>query len=206
MDNAKTNKILDAAIKIFAEKGYQYATIAEIAKEAGISTGLVYSYFENKLDLLLSAMLLFFQKVNELNQKKLSKIKNPVDKLHAVFMTFPDILMQDTKSLYWGSILKEGFPQPHLVKSKKLQKKQTEIYEQNNNILRTIDEIIIEGQKKGVIDSAIKAQVVRQILGGTSQTLFNGLFLQHYRNEEAGYDEGDIKNAIATLIKKFTTM
>jgi AcrR family transcriptional regulator len=116
MDDSKKGKILNAAIKIFAEKGYYYATIAEIAKEAGISTGLIYSYFENKLDLLLSVILLFFQKVNELNQIKLSAIDNPVEKLHALFGTFQDILLTDKKSLYWGNILKEGFPSPHLVK------------------------------------------------------------------------------------------
>ena len=59
MKDLKKNTILNAATKIFAEKGYQYATIAEVAKEAGVSTGLVYSYFKNKLDLLLSVVLLF---------------------------------------------------------------------------------------------------------------------------------------------------
>ncbi|MBW1838398.1 MAG: helix-turn-helix transcriptional regulator, partial [Deltaproteobacteria bacterium] len=49
MKDEKRSMILDAATKIFAEKGYQYATISEVAKEAGISTGLLYSYFKNKL-------------------------------------------------------------------------------------------------------------------------------------------------------------
>ncbi len=42
-------------MKIFACKGYQYTTIAEIAKEAGVSKGLVHVYFENKLDILLES-------------------------------------------------------------------------------------------------------------------------------------------------------
>ena len=36
MKDLKKNTILNAATMIFAEKGYQYATIAEIAKEAGV--------------------------------------------------------------------------------------------------------------------------------------------------------------------------
>jgi AcrR family transcriptional regulator len=203
MANSKTDKILKAAIKIFAEKGYQYATIAEIASKAGVATGSIYAYFENKLDLLLSAMLDFFKKVNGLNQIKISALKNPVDKLQAVFKTFQDILLADKNALYLGEILKEGFPQPHLVKSKKLKQKQQAIYDENLLLLNTIDTIIIEGQKKKMIDCTIKPQVLRQILGGTSQILFSGLFLYYYRKETIGYDESDIGNAIAMLIDKF---
>ena len=69
MKDLKKNTILNSATKIFAEKGYQYATIAEVAKEAGVSTGLVYSYFKNKLDLLLSVVLQFWQNINKENQE-----------------------------------------------------------------------------------------------------------------------------------------
>lgn len=203
MTKSKTNKILDAAIKIFAEKGYQYATISEIASEAGIATGSVYAYYENKLDLLLSAMLHFFKNVNELNVKKISGIENPVDKLRAIFVTFQDILLVNREALYLGEVLKEGFPQPHLMKSKKLKRKQQAIYNQNLLLLNMIDAIIIEGQKKGMIDRSIKPQVLRQVLGGASQLLFGGLFLRYYRKAEIGYDEGDIGKAMALLINKF---
>jgi len=205
MGDSKKTKILDAAIKVFAEKGYQYATIAEIAREAGISTGLVYSYFENKLDLLLSINLRFFQMVNVINQKKLAQIADPVEKLFALFRTYHEILLHDKKSLYWGTIIREGFPQPHLVKSKKLKQKQLKIYEENKQLLKTIDDIVIEGQRRGKIDATLKPQLLRQIFGGTSQTLFNGLFLQYYRQEEIGYDREDIPKAMTALLGKFIT-
>lgn len=41
-----------AALKLFAEKGFHSVSIAMIAKEAGISKGLLYHYIENKEDLL----------------------------------------------------------------------------------------------------------------------------------------------------------
>ena len=41
-------RIVDAALCVFAKKGYAAATIGEIAKVAGISTGNVYRYYENK--------------------------------------------------------------------------------------------------------------------------------------------------------------
>lgn len=42
------DKILDTALKLFCEKGYYNTTTNEIAKEAGISIGSLYSYFKDK--------------------------------------------------------------------------------------------------------------------------------------------------------------
>ena len=42
------NRIVQAAVGVFARKGYAAATIGEIAAAAGISTGNVYRYYENK--------------------------------------------------------------------------------------------------------------------------------------------------------------
>ena len=46
--------ILDSALSLFDEKGYFDTTIADIAGSAGISTGLIYQYFNSKIDILLS--------------------------------------------------------------------------------------------------------------------------------------------------------
>jgi AcrR family transcriptional regulator len=48
----KKQIIMDAALLLFAENGYERTSIGNIAKHAGISQGLVYSYFKNKDDLL----------------------------------------------------------------------------------------------------------------------------------------------------------
>ena len=50
---ARRNQILDAAAKVFAEKGFHPTTIKDIANEAGIAHGTIYNYFENKTALLL---------------------------------------------------------------------------------------------------------------------------------------------------------
>jgi len=44
--------ILDAALELFARQGISHTTIAQIAKAAGISKGLIYNYFTNKEALL----------------------------------------------------------------------------------------------------------------------------------------------------------
>jgi AcrR family transcriptional regulator len=47
-------QIMDAAIKVFAKKGYHVATLEEIAQEAEFSKGALYLYFSNKEDLMYS--------------------------------------------------------------------------------------------------------------------------------------------------------
>ena len=53
LDSEKQNRILNAAINEFAEKGYENASTNEIVKEAGISKGLLFHYFKNKKQLFL---------------------------------------------------------------------------------------------------------------------------------------------------------
>src|SRR3954464_13253957 len=65
-DNKTTDKrgrILEAAIKMFAERGFHAATVAGIAREAGVADGTIYLYFKSKEDLLLR---LFDEKMTEL--------------------------------------------------------------------------------------------------------------------------------------------
>lgn len=45
-------KILDASLELFAEHGYESTSISQIATKAGVSKGLIYNYFDSKLDLL----------------------------------------------------------------------------------------------------------------------------------------------------------
>ena len=49
---ARREQIVEAATRIFAEKGFRCATIREVARSAGISEGTIYSYVENKDALL----------------------------------------------------------------------------------------------------------------------------------------------------------
>jgi len=48
----KRERILDAAIAVFARRGYHGSRISDIAGEAGIAYGLVYHYFKNKEEIL----------------------------------------------------------------------------------------------------------------------------------------------------------
>lgn len=50
----KRDRILDAATKVFAKRGFFAAQVADVAKRAGVAAGTVYLYFKSKDDLLLS--------------------------------------------------------------------------------------------------------------------------------------------------------
>jgi AcrR family transcriptional regulator len=62
---ARRNQILEAATKVFAEKGFHAATIKDIATVAGIAHGTIYNYFENKTALMLG----IFDRLNETERR-----------------------------------------------------------------------------------------------------------------------------------------
>ncbi len=61
---ARREAILKAAQKVFAEKGFDGATIADIAQEAGVASGTVYLYYESKIDLFAALNALLWEVVN----------------------------------------------------------------------------------------------------------------------------------------------
>ncbi|HUI69590.1 MAG TPA: TetR/AcrR family transcriptional regulator [Spirochaetia bacterium] len=52
----RRSQLLQAALRVFADKGFDRATNKDIARAAGITPGLIYHYFKSKRDLLLKAM------------------------------------------------------------------------------------------------------------------------------------------------------
>ena len=62
---ARREQIVEAATRVFAQKGFRRATTREVAREAGISEGTIYNYFEDK-DALLMAIL---QRLNETERR-----------------------------------------------------------------------------------------------------------------------------------------
>jgi TetR/AcrR family transcriptional regulator, fatty acid metabolism regulator protein len=48
----RRRQILEAAVKVFANKGFHASRVGDVAEEAGIAYGLVYHYFASKEDLL----------------------------------------------------------------------------------------------------------------------------------------------------------
>ncbi len=55
----KKNKIVQAGYELFSQVGYYNTNTAQIAKKAGVSTGIVYGYFKDKRDILLDVLEIY---------------------------------------------------------------------------------------------------------------------------------------------------
>ena len=49
-------KIIEAGFELICNDGYYKTNTSKIAKKAGVSTGIVYQYFKDKKDILLSGL------------------------------------------------------------------------------------------------------------------------------------------------------
>jgi AcrR family transcriptional regulator len=63
---SREEEILNAAVKIFSEKGFNAATTSEIAKEAGIAEGTIFRYFKTKKDILRKVMIKLVELTGEI--------------------------------------------------------------------------------------------------------------------------------------------
>ena len=72
LEQEKQDRVINAAIKEFAEKGYDKASTNEMVKEAGISKGLLFHYFQNKKQLFLSLFDYCVELISEEFYKKVN--------------------------------------------------------------------------------------------------------------------------------------
>ena len=61
----KKNKIIQAGYALFTEVGYYGTNTVEIAKRAGVSTGIVYGYFADKRDILICVLKIYIDNVSK---------------------------------------------------------------------------------------------------------------------------------------------
>lgn len=74
----KKEKIIKYGFELICEKGYYNTNTAEIAKSAGVSTGIVYSYFNDKHDILLEGLKkyangIFYPSIDFINDININK-------------------------------------------------------------------------------------------------------------------------------------
>jgi len=84
----RRGQIVRAAVKLFSEQGYYTTTIQQIARQAGISTGLVYQYFRDKDDLLLLALMQVLESYEQEIPRSLEAIEHPVARLCTALGTY----------------------------------------------------------------------------------------------------------------------
>jgi len=94
--NAKKKVILDAALKLFAEKGYASSSISCIAEKANMSKGLMYNYFKSKEELLKTIVLSFMSEIREMLDPNSDNILNEEEALR-FFDKYFELLMTRTE-------------------------------------------------------------------------------------------------------------
>jgi TetR/AcrR family fatty acid metabolism transcriptional regulator len=94
----KHSKIIRAATKVFAKKGFFNARISDIAKEAKVADGTIYLYFNNKFDILISV---FEQEIGKLidQVKALIDQEDNPQKMLEIFITRHLTEMKKNKNL-----------------------------------------------------------------------------------------------------------
>jgi AcrR family transcriptional regulator len=90
---ARRIQILDAATKVFAEKGFHRATIKDIARVAGIADGTIYTYFASKTDVLLGIL----NRLNETTEREQQLLPESGQDVRAFFASY----LRQRMSLLW---------------------------------------------------------------------------------------------------------
>lgn len=99
--------IKQAALELFAHKGYHSTSISDIAKEANVSKGLMYNYFESK-EALLHAIIMEAVEVGEhIMQMSMEGASAPWERLEA--MTDASIQMVQSNLQYWKLLTSLSF-------------------------------------------------------------------------------------------------
>jgi len=99
-------EIINTALKLFAKQGYHKTTISEIAKETGISKGLLYNYFKNKEDLLKAVVIHNYQEASDqlfqLFKDKMNELSH--DELLSVILEAFFVMMKEYEPMWRLSI------------------------------------------------------------------------------------------------------
>lgn len=91
--SARRNQILDAATTVFAEKGFHRATIKDIARQAGIADGTIYTYFASKTGVLLAIL----HRLNETTEREQQFAQGSEQDVRSFFRAY----LQQRMALLW---------------------------------------------------------------------------------------------------------
>ena len=152
----KYQKILDAALKVFAKKGFYSSKVSEIARLANVADGTIYLYFRNKDDILISLFEVEMQKVIERLEEALAGEADPRRKLEIFALTHLDLVDSRREE---AEILQVEVRQS----SKFMKDYHNEKFIQYLNIIASIVE---EGQKQGLIRSDVNPDIAKRAFFG----------------------------------------
>ena len=154
-DENKENRILKAAERLFSVKGYNAATMAEIAQAAGVAEGTIYTYFKNKSDVLFSLPEKRFRWLRN-STDEVFNIQNPVRKLRRFIRLLFTTFMWDRDFLK-VFLLDIKLNKRFYVSS---------AYKDYLHYVSLLEAILVEGQEQGLFNKTVDKRLFRNLFLG----------------------------------------
>jgi TetR/AcrR family transcriptional regulator, fatty acid metabolism regulator protein len=163
----KQEMIIDAALEVFREKGYANARMADIARRAGVSYGLVYHYFGSKevlFDLIVEAWWNDLYSMMAREKKSTGEFSG---KLIHIIQFFLDTYVQKPNliSIFVSEVCRSSVYHTEEGLSKFLK------------FFTLCEEIMLEGQKSGFLKKGIPTHHLTYIFYGAIETFISVMVL-----------------------------
>jgi len=166
------SKIVEAARVVFAKKGYNDATMDDVAKEVGVSKGAIYSYFKSKEDILKETYLQTHQTLRTIINKACEK----TDLAQALEEVYSMVTER-----YKGN-LHRHFEQVALASRDPVIKKI--IMDDYQRDVETVQTFVEEKMKEGLMRTDVEAQTLAE--------LFTALFMGTMEKLVLGFPNKDV--------------
>lgn len=160
---AKYHRILEAAIKVFAEQGFHNSTISQVAKEAGVADGTIYLYFKNKADILSHFFTYKFRMVFDRFREVVEQAGNAEDKLRSLVNRHLTEFQRDRNMavvFQCEALMSRYVNEEH-------------IREVTKNYLAILDEIIRQGQTEGSVRKELPRGLAKRFILGAVNEVIN---------------------------------
>jgi TetR/AcrR family fatty acid metabolism transcriptional regulator len=169
MDKMNREKVIvDAALKVFSTKGYASTRMADIAREADMSYGLVYHYFENK-EKLFDAIVEdwwtgFYDELEMLKKSDMSTEEKLVEIIRYILKVYEN---KPNQISIFVTEVSRGFIYHADSKGK----------DKFNKLFSLCQDIMSEGQQNGFLRKDIQANYLTYLFLGSIDTFLSVLIL-----------------------------
>lgn len=153
----RREQILKAAEKVFARKGFQEATVSDVAREAGLSEATIYEYFSSKEELLFSIPGETAKRGKEALEFHLQYVRGAANKLRSIIYHY--------LSFYQNNPDYASIAMLTLKQNRKFL--ETEAYQTVREGSRVILRVVEEGIASGEFAPDTNPYLVRSVILGT---------------------------------------
>jgi len=162
-NNDKYHRILEAAVKVFAERGFFQSTISQIATEACVADGTIYLYFKNKDDILVQICSYKAKQIFDRFREEVEKADSAIDKLRNLIYRHLEEFQRDRNMAV--------VYQTETHQMNRLTEDQ--IKEMSNMYLDIISKIVEQGQEEGSIRKDLYLSLVKRFILGAVDEVIN---------------------------------